>query len=235
MICILGISHRDLVIAERWLRWVATMNASEKPHQQRPLIVFATQRAAAASAVVKEAALAAGANWQVCPDEEEVGYPKSASHLFLRALEHCEVAHPGSSVLWLEADAIPMRAGWRGAIADEYAKCGKPFLGHIERAHGPAHLAGVAVYPGNWRELAPLLAAVLTAPDVWWGRGMGQAFDTWASSQTVPQSAQSQLIQQIWRPDLPITRNWMRAKIRPETVLMHQCKDGSLIDLITPK
>lgn len=225
MICILGVCHKEVVQAEKWLRHVADLSVRETPDQPR-LFVMLTQRAHATGPELKRTKARVD-DWPVCRDEDEGGYPKSASHLFLRALEWAEATHPGEPVLWLEADTLPMRPNWRGEIAAEYAACGKPFMGHIERGHGFAHLAGVAVYPPDWRAKAPLLASVLTAPDIFWGKGLGQAFDTWATPETVPQTAEAKSIQQIWRPPLPITRVWLRRSVRQDVALMHQCKDGS--------
>jgi hypothetical protein len=163
----------------------------------------------------------------ILKDEDETGYPKSASHLFLRSMEHCEQTHPGEPVMWLETDTLPMQLNWRKTIAEEYAACGKPFMGHIETGHGETHLAGCAVYPADWRTRAPRLTSVLTAPDIFWGKGLGQAFDTWASSETVPQSHPARSIQQIWRPTLPVTPKWLLENVRRDVALMHQVKDAS--------
>jgi hypothetical protein len=225
MICILGVCHKEIVQAEKWLRHVADLSVRETPDQPR-LFVMLTQRAHAESRDLKRTKARVD-DWPVCADESEAGYPLSASHLFLRALEWAEAMHPGEPVLWLEADTLPMRPGWRAEIALEYSTCGKPFMGCIERGHGFAHLAGVAVYPPDWRMKAPLLAGVLAAPDIFWGKGLGQAFDTWAAPETVPQAAEAKSIFQLWRPTLPITRPWLRVAVPQDVALFHQVKDGS--------
>lgn len=227
MIFCLGVSHKDVTQAEKWVDLVADMLRSERPYQP-PLIVVATRSANRTGLrEVQRKGQTAIRGLHVLEDEDEAGYPKSASHLFLRSLEYCEKAHPGEPIMWLEPDTLPMRPNWREEIAAEYAACGRPFLGQIERGHGPAHLCGCAVYPPNWRALAPMLGTVLTAPDIFWGPGLGQAFDTWASPETVPQTAEAKTFQQIWRPSLPITREWLRKNVRQEAALFHQCKDGS--------
>lgn len=233
MICALGISHNDAQRAARWLEWVAELEAHEA-RSQPALHVFFTQIGRDTSINrVKAAGKDIVTGWHVIPDECETGYPKAASHLFLRSLEICEKDFPGEPILWLESDAIPMGPNWRFSIAAEYSNEGKPFLGVIERAHGFVHMPGVAVYPPNWRELAPLLANVLSAPDIpLWGQGKGQAWDTYAASQTIPQCAEATTIQQIWVPPHPFTRQWVTKNIRQGTALFHQCKDGSLIRLL---
>lgn len=232
MICILGISHKDAEQAERWVEFVAGMSRRERPGQPRIVLAF-TKLAARHIPQIQRAGHRAGGNANAIAsaialdDENETGYPVSASHLFLRSLEYCERVHPGEPVLWLEPDTLPMRPNWREDIASEYAACGSPFMGHIEREHGLTHLAGVAVYPHDWRIKAPLISAVLTAPDIFWGKGLGQAFDTWAAPEIVPQSATARGIQQIWRPPLPITAKWLRQNVRQDAALFHQVKDKS--------
>jgi hypothetical protein len=223
MIFCLGICHKDIAQAERWLSFVFRMNKGERPNQPT-LIAVATKSAQRAGLLIIQRL---GFPVYILEDEDESGYPKSASHLFLRSLEYCERAHPGEPVFWLEPDTLPMRPNWREEIAAEYATCGKPFMGQIERGHGFAHLCGCAIYPPDWRVRAPLLASVLTAPDIFWGKGLGQAFDTWAAPETVPQTHECLTFQQIWRPPLPITREWLRKNVRQGAALMHQCKDGS--------
>lgn len=226
MICILGVSHKDIEQAEKWLRYVASFRPQESPDEPE-IVVAITKRASMNASEVYRVIQKARVGFFVCPDEDESGYPKSASHLFLRSLEHCEKHFSGRPVLWLEPDTLPMRPNWRSEIAKEYVTRGKPFMGHIERDHGFAHLAGVAVYPPDWRTRATKLASVLTAPDIFWGPGLGQAFDTWAAPETVPQTAEARSIQQIWRPPLPITREWLRRNVRQDCALFHQAKDGS--------
>ncbi len=230
MIAVLGVSQRDHLQAVKWLSWVSALNRSEAVGGDFPvslLIVCVKRLNVYQLQMLREAAGNMRPHWATLPDENEVGYPKSASHLFLRAMEHCEKHHPGEHILWVEADTVPLCSGWREAIAAEYAACGKPFMGVIERGHGFAHMAGVGVYPPDWRAKAPLLADVLNAGDIFWGPGLGQAFDTYAAPQTVPQCAQAKTIQQIWRPTLPITEPWMRTYVRAGVVLFHQVKDGS--------
>ncbi len=230
MIAVLGVSNKDFQQAVKWLRWVSALSKSEAVGGDYPvslLIVCVKAFHAYQTQLLREAVGNMRPHWAVLEDENEVGYPKSASHLFLRAMEHCEKHHPTEPILWCEADTVPMRSGWREEIAAEYAQCGKPFLGVIERGHGFAHMAGVGVYPPDWRKKAPLLGDILNAGDVFWGKGLGQAFDTYAAPQTVPQCAEAKTIQQIWRPRLPITEAWMRANVRPEVALFHQCKDDS--------
>lgn len=232
MIATLGVSQKDFHLAAKWLKWIALL-AKREPLPIM-LVVFGVRSLGPEQfALLRNAADGLPIHWAWAPDEDESGYPKSASHLFLRALTYCESSFPTEPVLWVEADAIPMRPSWASEIAAEYAACGRPFLGVVVRGHGHDHLAGCAVYPPDWRARAPLLENVLDAPDTFWGRGLGQAFDAWAAPETVPQTAEAKTIQQIWRPQLPITEAWRRKCIPEATALFHQCKDASLIKILS--
>lgn len=221
-----------------WLRWVAFL-ATQPGGDSSDLVLIIAGTQKVTPAQWKSLRSAVGDNSKgmflvaghiLEDDGEGQGYPGAASHLFLRTLEYCETTYPGSSVLWLEADTVPMRPGWAQEIEAEYADCGKPFLGYLEAEKTMPHMAGVAVYPPDWRTRSPLLAGVLAAPDTkQWGHGKGQAFDIYAASEIVPQMARAKTIQQIWRPQ-PF--NAMPTSILPTTALFHQCKDASLINVI---
>lgn len=228
MIVAIGISHRDVGQAAKWLAFVSALSVREKAARQ--LVVMGTKRLSVEQWALLRESYKQGRlqiDKMICGDENEDGYPKSASHLFLRTMEACEHKYPGQSVLWVEPDTLPMRPDWHQEIEHEYARCGKPFLGVIVREHGPAHMAGCGVYPSDWRARAPRLANVLLAPDTFWGKNLGQAFDAYASVEIVPQAAEAKTIQQIWKPVLPFNESWMNKSIRPETALFHQCKDDS--------
>jgi hypothetical protein len=234
MIVAIGISDKDERLARQWLAWVALLS-TRAPECKVPLLVMQTCRLNQHHTAMFREALAQAlfpVEYATVPDEEETGYPKSASHLFLRTMEHCEKAYPGQAILWCEPDTVPMIPGWQANIESEYKAYAQPFMGVIERGHGFAHLAGVAVYPHNWRKKAPLLANVMNAPDVFWGKGLGQAFDTYAAPETVPQTHEARTIQQVWRPIMPITQDWIKKNVRPGVALFHQCKDGSMINVM---
>jgi hypothetical protein len=232
MVCALGVSIKDFDLAAKWLQFLAALGpmASDVPTVVVGARGIAGAKWDALQAIATRYSISV--SFKLLEDEDESGYPKSASHLFLRTMEHCEKAFPMSAVLWCEPDTVPMTGSWREAIRGEYLRCGKPFMGVIQTGHGFDHLAGVAVYPADWRVKAPLLANVLNAPDIFWGPGLGQAFDTYATPETLPQTAPATSIQQIWRPTLPITEDFLKREIPVTTVLFHQCKDGSLIDVL---
>lgn len=218
MIAVLGVSKKEVQAAALWLSWAAYLGDG-------PIVVMLVRsittgeidflRAAAGTLPVKFVRM---------PDEQERGYPGSASHLFVRSLQYCEVHHPGEPILWLETDAIPLERGWLKAIADEYATCPTPFMGHLERTNYHKHMAGVGVYPPDWRRQAPKIIGTLTAPDnMNFGKGKGQGWDTWACKDIYPKATQAKTIQQVWK------WNGNLRLIHQATKLFHQCKTGTLI------
>lgn len=226
MLACLGFSHTDHHLAVRWLRWVSRLCLEPNgASSEITLVLFGTRRIT-------------DAQWDdlrrfhfnspcmfhvepaVCLDERETGYPSSATHLFYRALEYCENHHQGQPILWVEPDAVPMRAGWCQAIAVEYASCGTPFMGAVANSGG-RHMPGVAVYPANWRALSPCLANALTLTSAW---------DTACSSQIVAQMAVAKSIHQIWRTQF--RGEQLLAMIPATCFLFHQCKTGSLAETL---
>ena len=240
MVCALGVSHADAPLAANWRKWTSFLCSLEGGSQQdSTLLIMGTQSltpqhwAQLRAAIIKTPGMF-NIEGAVLPDDNENGYPISASHLFLRTMEHCEKTFPGSPVLWVEADSVPMRPGWFSEIEAEYGECGKPFMGHLEAKSKPVHMPGVAVYPPDWRDLSPRLAGVLSAPDIaQWGSGKGQAFDIYAAPEIVPKMAQAKTLQLIWRPP-QFTKDSLKT-IKPEAALFHQCKTGALINLLGSK
>ena len=231
LVCAMGVSRKDAHLAATWLQWVRVLGC-----EIDTTVCYTRNTLAVDLDAMKEAAGGLVGSWvtfKVLPDEQENGYPGSASHLFVRTMEQAERDYPGHPVLWVEADAIPTRPTWFEEIEAEYQTIGSPFMGHLELSVFPPHMAGVAVYPPNWRELSPMLASSHLAPDTrQWGRGKGQAFDTYAAPEVLWQAGQSTRIQQVWNCPR-ITEENIDAIIKPETALFHQCKTGALINVLS--
>lgn len=161
---------------------------------------------------------------------DERGWPQSPNTLFKCACDRMKAGK--ESWLWLEPDATPTKPGWLKMLDDEYQSCGKPFMGFRTELPWP-HLNGVAIYPPNVEQLAPFLV-----------RPNGNAFDC-----TSPQECAhlltlahaSALFQHTWSPvkerdlskDAPAwTFDGTLEGLKPEAVIFHRCKDGSLIDCL---
>ena len=227
----LAYCHRDADAARRWLAWAGFLACEAGPAVRHDLVVMRSQRMAEPLLP----ALVPGVRvvQTVCRDEDERGYPGSATHLFIRTLEFCNARFPGRPVMFMEPDTVPLKPGWMDAIALEHDQCGGSFMGfHVDTSTCP-HMAGCGVYPANWRKLSPLLAGILDAPrdSALFGKDKGQAWDIYAASEIEPQMARSQTIQQIWRPGLWIGARAL-GRLSPRAALFHQDKEGSLIRLL---
>jgi len=228
LVVVLPVARFDWNLAMKWLKWVASLAIPETSgmdgREKFPLVVWSTPALTSEQfEQLGDAAEPLQIVPEICSGLEEIGYFGSPNQMFKGALEYCEKEFPGRAMLWAEADTVPMRQGWYGQILAEYRACGRPFMGDVQRAGDIPHLTGNAVYHPNWRKLAPSLAA------------MGQeecGFDSLCAHDILPRAHYAKTIQQIWRPPLPITEAWAQKNIKPETALFHQCKDGSLIDVL---
>lgn len=131
---------------------------------------------------------------------------------------------------WMEADMVPLKPGWLKMLQEDFLNCGKPMYGPIVRP--PGHINGTAIYPADFAEISP--------------RAMNCTNLSWDTEMT-PDTLDirydgSSLIQHAWgmvegRLDettgpaahfaaVELVERW----IRPEAVIFHRCKDGSLID-----
>jgi len=238
-VAVLGVSHRDFGLARIWMTWAVFLARQEGGMCAGDhLVIFTSRRVTDA----QREKLRQIAQWSAeffeltvttCPDECEDGYPRSASHLFERSLEFCEREFPGRSVLWIEPDAIPTKPGWFDQIADEYVTLGKPFMGVYVEKSSP-HMSGNAVYPHNWRKLAPAIVDSVTAPGPKTGPSagmMGQPWDIWAGPQIIPQMSRCTSIQHVWRPPVFDEKNLLTI-LKPETALFHQNKDSTFMNTL---
>lgn len=168
---------------------------------------------------------------------------------------YCTALHIGMTAkepfIFLEPDCTPMCEGWLDKIEAEYLTCQKPFLGPVittqNKSFVPRYLNGTSVYPAN-------ALKYFHSSMVDFLKGAGNAFDVAASSNTVPNAHFTKLIQHGYTDDIGINRWGTHPNpplvfksvkeagdpdhvvtpkvIRPETVLFHPCKNGSLIELL---
>lgn len=216
MVVVIPVARCEWHLAVKLLKWIDSL------HESPDIVVYC------APLVSKEERDTLGACTSCvvvhATHFKDTGYFGGANEMVKGALDWMEKNRPGEAMLYLEADAVPMRSGWFAAILDEYRACGQPFMGDVVLCE-LNHLTGNSVYHPNWRTIAPSLAA-LPGPDPEWG------WDSQCADDTLTRAHRAKAIQQIWRPPLPITADWVTKNIRPETALFHQCKDGSLIDVL---
>lgn len=228
LVVAIGVCHRDVELAANWLRWVEFL-ARQPGASEMDLLIHYTRRLTAdqVAKITPRPVPNIRPTLLRCRDEDESGYPRSASHLFLRTLEAAEKQYPGRAILWCEPDTVAMKPSWHREIDAEYREAGRPFLGLLVGTRKP-HLTGIAVYPHDWRQRAPSIASVLQARDVpLYGVGRGQPWDVYCREEILRHSGHSRLMLQIWKErGAAITR---RAQIPDRICLFHQDKTGELI------
>jgi hypothetical protein len=238
IIVALAVCHRDIELAIGWLRWASFLSSQPGGEWEYDLMVTVTKRVGGVGAQRLRGAIDAFPANRIRSkifghsDEQESGYPRSASHHFLRTLEHAEAQHPGQPILFCEPDTVITRPSWVREFNDEYQRCGRPFLGLRVGTRAP-HLSGNAIYPADWRNRMPSLLRVVEAPDVaLWGPGCGQPWDVWCRDDTADM-ATTRLIHQVWKErDI---RETSLKDIPAEAALFHQDKTGSLIRQIAAR
>lgn len=244
LVTAIGVSHVDQHAAMMWLRWASYLSTLPGGDlSDRWLVVTCTQRVCdswwqEACQVFRGNPKFFNVYTQRIGDEDERGYPGSASHLFVRTMQVTEQKFKDAPKLYVEPDCIPVTPNWLQRIDAEYQKKGAKFLGRLIRStHAaveefgfpPLHLTGNAVYPPFVFEVAPSLLSILRGYRdhrcPW--REKGWAWDLWSAHEIVPEAAETESIHQIWKSDPWDTGNLNR--IPPGCELLHQSKDGTLI------
>lgn len=168
------------------------------------------------------------------------GWPQGANALFRCAAEYIQTNQLGPW-LWCETDCIPLKKDWLTQLEEEYYGEGKQILGTIVPCDKPGlpaqHVSGCAIYPEN---LYSLTKSILEqTPNV--------AFDLAIASVAVPLAENDHLFQCFWgEQDLPPTfiaaahlkkhpNEFTLDQIKPDSVLFHRNKDGTLIALLKNK
>lgn len=185
------------------------------------------------------------------------GWPDAPNLTFEFAVHYCCADNPlyarGEPWFFFEADQTPMCEGWLDALQEEYRKLGKPCLGMLEQSwkvrNGeklPAgkHLVGTAIYPANFHVLTSKFRGCRTI-----------AFDVAMQDDIVVpgHAAHTNLMMHCWltdnfrrNADGDIVCDKREGRLAGQigfsldrtipkdsgVVLVHGCKDGSLLRLL---
>lgn len=169
------------------------------------------------------------------PDES---WPRGANWLFKTAIDW--IAHNRKCAFWWnEPDCIPLKRHWLQFLEQEYATCGRPFMGsvipavEIDGRKYVDHINGCAVYPAD---TAQRFAGIeWDSPEAW---------DVATGRLTAPNAHHTELYHYFWgEPGLPPTFKLFRQKtdarnvftlenIRKPAVVFHRNKDGTLLALL---
>lgn len=157
-------------------------------------------------------------------------WPHGANIAFRNVAQHMQsLGHPW---LWLEADAVATRRAWIDELQAAYEIAGKLFMGPI--VPGMGHMNGVGIYPPDTPQYIP--NALNNQNQAWAWDSLMKEEMIFACHNAEP------LIQHVWgivggevHPILGEAPNFdsqekVKRWLKPEAVLFHRCKDGSLID-----
>lgn len=180
-----------------------------------------------------------------------VAWPGGPNTMFFTIANH--VAANVDCTCWymFEPDNTPVKPGWANTLANEYARTGRPFMGVVhptywKRPNGTwyqdgIHLNGSAIYPKNCPAYSRLFRTIPHANIPW---------DVYWQWDIASYAASTNLIHFEWR-----SFNYRRDKqtgeingervkgllpsnlnnpipLRPDAVVHHGCKDGSLLNIM---
>lgn len=145
--------------------------------------------------------------------------PQCAANALHMALQQMK----GRPFIWLEADSIPFKAGWRAAISAEYKKCGKAFLMPDLSGLDKSDLAsGIGVYPAEGHFLIPK-----SFPQHGW--------DWWIERHMSQVIARTNLIQHSYgKYFMGHAKGWEfprdKAILKPDAMIFHKDAAQGLLD-----
>lgn len=227
ILLILPFSFKDSSLAHDFFKWVHELDG-ELPQHSCALLASPEVPDAEVKAIVAAARLVFKNLDLIRPRPfEDKGWPEACNHLFQVAVKYAKQRK--QPFFWCEVDAIPLKAGWLDAFAEEYAHSRKPFLGYLHDVPID-HINGVAIYPHDVEKYNPeCLKPHRNAhgPLSW---------DVIEPQLTIRHTHVTQLIHhQYWQGDIvgstaPTFKSVASLKmLRPRAVLFHRNKDGSLI------
>jgi len=210
------------------LKWMASLHGTL---ESDALLVFPSDTSTKIVASVHDAAKAVFQTKKhsySCP--ARAGWPLGPNLAWQATARHMLTGH--APWLWLEADAIPIKADWLIQLEKVYAHCGKSFMGPIVPHMG--HCNGVAIYPANSASRCPKAMAATN-----------QAWDYLMREEMIHDCHDaSDLMFHFWglvngRPhhqsgNAPhfSSINDVKRWIPESAVLMHRCKDRSLTKIL---
>jgi len=174
------------------------------------------------------------------------GWPNACNVHFIKAYTALWRAKIERTTWWFEVDNTVDREDWVNLTSAEYMQARKPFMGAVVPTYGTRadgtvvtsgkHMVGTGIYPNWWAR----------DPKVWMSMPGNVPFDVYLQDMIVEQCHPTLLIQHVGR-----TQNFTRrghhiiyddklmpegisyaSSIRPEAVVIHGCKDGSLARLL---
>lgn len=233
---VLNFSHTDRDRALKLLRWIGELGGA-KGHDLLLSFNMESERRRNFVEMVEEASKHFDKVETFTPyDEDERGWPWSPNHAW-RHVVYWIRERVGKDWLWLEPDAVILKSGAFDAIAAEWRvalRNKKFFMGcDVDVPGSKRHMSGIAVYH------AKVAAFTRRLPEV-----SAEAWDMFFAEEFLPFVHFTPLIQHVHHdPNHPETHKEgptfsdvaSLSIIRPEAVIWHRCKDGSLIERLREK
>lgn len=174
------------------------------------------------------------------------GWPNACNVHFIKVYTALWREKIERTTWWFELDNTVRAANWLNQISTEYMQARKPFMGAVVPTYGTRtdgsvvtsgkHMVGTGIYPNWWAR----------DPKIWMSMPGNIPFDVYLQDMIVEQCHPTLKIQHVGR-----TQNFTRhghhimyddklmpegisyaSSIRPEAVVVHGCKDGSLARLL---
>lgn len=248
MTVVLPVSHVDADLARKLVGWMEEIDAGS--YLEKTIVVFLTKRAESlfeelAAPLRKVFGTVVKAVQKV---EVETGWPGSPNAIF-REVAIYIAERPefrGQPWYFFEADNTPTSGKWLDVFEQEYAKGGKPYMGYLQPTlysdgenivETSPHMVGTGVYPGDF--CARSLLFKFPSPD---------PFDVYHLGEIVGEMHPiNGLIQHNWgthsykdyrgRIVCKGTKlsEYFAKTVRDKALVVHGCKDGSLIDALREK
>ena len=222
MLIVMAFCEKDWQQTVDWFNWVRELDGQYLRHQCL-LIAERTLAREKYSAVYKSAHEVFPKTEIIRPSHadprERAGWPAACNIAWELAIQYVKT-RAKCPYYWLESDAIPLKPGWLDTLESEYVASKKPFMGCVY--DNPFdHLTGVAIYPPNLDFYNPSLAN----PGV-------KNWDLLEPAKTIPHVHPTDLYHHEWGDDVGWTfpDQDSLSKLRPDAVLFHRNKDGTLIN-----
>lgn len=221
----------DLDQAQRWADWTAELGGTGN-HSLFVMPVKGCPHIKVDTSKWKEVlpcqdGYGISGNWNANTPVRDAAGPNSMIRQFAWVFQ----ARGKGPWMFCEPDAIPMRSSWLDELEAEYARGAKPYMAAlIPGVDGEyqTHPNGNMILPADAAFNEGLMLPVYAT---FGGTTIEIAFDVACAKKVIPFMHETRLIQQIFRGESFKTKEDL-ARIRPDTVLFHNSKDGSLINLL---
>lgn len=238
MLTVIPFCASDAPLAKSLLKWIIELGACK--NHKALLIADPSQSWVSVMDIQQVANDAFQSANLITTDEHYEGWPEASNWMWFSAAEHVSKYYK-EPFLWLEPDAVPLKAGWLDKVAGEYSGGYMGDIYKFDNPNGPFApidvMSGVAVYPVN--AFAQIGGIIRARPK--------QAWDVSAGGVMTKHGKHTNLIHHFFgRQGMPPTFVKVKvnghpengktlAEIRPDAVLFHRNKDGTLINLLSKR